>query len=138
MVTLVPSNDNLPNITLLFDEQPELVEGGGAYVFPDLLISDGDQSPCSEQLLVAAQVTVETMAADSDQDILRVSMCGGHKETLYKYSVQLISGVFEHFCVAYTCGKFMVCMAHKPQCKTLHFPKHKFPPTQTEMHLKYF
>ena len=34
-------------------------------------------------------------------------------------------GAFEHFHNMHT-EKFMVCAAHRLQCKTLHFPKHKF------------
>ena len=37
--------------------------------------------------------------------------------------------VDEQFCCVY--GKFMVCTAHGLQCKTPHFPKHKFPHTRT-------
>ena len=42
--------------------------------------------------------------------------------------LQLISGAFELFRVAYyVYRKFMVCTAHRLQCKILHFPKHEYP-----------
>ena len=46
--------------------------------------------------------------------------------TRIKLCLQLISVAFEH-CVLHVQDIYQVCMAHKLQCKTPHFPKHKFP-----------
>lgn len=71
-MNLSATNDNVPVVTLT-TSQAELNETGPpVLVFPDLGLSDSDQSPCNQQLLVAAQVTVETIAADSSEDILMV------------------------------------------------------------------
>ena len=45
-------------------------------------------------------------------------------------SIQFISGPFNIPC--FINGTFMVCTAHRLQCKTPHFPKHEFPIHNTD------
>ena len=78
-MTVQPSNDNSPSITLTTREvlRIETSPPTPTLLFPGLAISDEDDSPCNQQLLAAAQVVIETVAGDSDSDILEVSIVLG-------------------------------------------------------------
>lgn len=71
-MTLVPDNDNTPIISVSTYELVHNETAPPTQVFPDLVVSDNDQTPCDQQSLVAAQVTVETITPDSEDDILMV------------------------------------------------------------------
>ena len=73
---ITPNNDNAPSITLATQQvfRNETSPPTPTQLFPGLTVSDEDDSPCSQQLLAAAQVVIETAANDSDTDQLRVGI----------------------------------------------------------------
>ncbi len=77
-VTLVPFNDNGPIISLGATEVNYIDSSPPVQVFPNLTISDFDNSICNPQLLVAAQVVVETNGADTNDENLEVISCTQH------------------------------------------------------------
>ncbi len=82
VVVVQPSNDNPPSVTLATGEvlRIETSPPTSTMLFSGLTILDRDDSPCNQQLLAAAQVVIETVAEDSDNDILEVRIA--NKSTL--------------------------------------------------------
>lgn len=72
VVEIEPSNDNNPVVTLAASRLDHNETSLSTLIFQGLTLSDGDDSPCNQQFLVAAQVLVETVADDSNNDILMV------------------------------------------------------------------
>lgn len=70
-ITLVPTNDNSP--TLAAESTTfSYVENAVIHILPDVVIEDVDET-CQDKLLIAAQVTMETMADDNEYEQLNVS-----------------------------------------------------------------
>lgn len=93
IVSVVPINDNRPVVTLATSQLSRNETAPPILVFQDLTLSDFDYTPCNPQGLVAARVLVETIAKDSNSDILAVRAC--------KYRTP--SGMFQnHWSCAYS------------------------------------
>lgn len=76
VVEILPSNDNSPIVTLTASELDHNETAPPILIFQGLTIADFDDTPCNQQLLVAAQVIVETVAPDSSQENLMVRISG--------------------------------------------------------------
>ncbi len=75
VVTIIPDNDSGQTVTLSTNEinvlETDLINP--IYLYSNLTISDDDDSPCNQQLLRAAQVTVVDSAQNPSDDVLMVS-----------------------------------------------------------------
>ena len=73
-MTIIPENDSGQTVTLSTDEinVSETNLTSPTFIYENLTISDDDNSPCNLQLLRAAQVTINDIAADSAGDVLMV------------------------------------------------------------------
>ena len=72
IVTIIPVNDNGPVVTLATTEVFYNESLPPILIFPGLIIMDADNTPCNQQILRSAQVTVETRAMDTNVDDLMV------------------------------------------------------------------
>lgn len=85
---ITPTNDNSPVLTSPIWQVDRSETSPPTLVFEELTISDLDDSPCNQQFLVAAQVAVVMVAADSAYDVLMVSkrLLGNHIVTQHECS----------------------------------------------------
>ena len=70
VVRLLPVNDNSPTVTLPLSTLSKNETTSSVFPFRDIVLFDQDDTPCYPSNLKGARVVVETIASDSDTDMV--------------------------------------------------------------------